>query len=103
MTVIALLMAAGRGQRFGAEVPKQYLSLLGRPVLRHAAESLLREGGVAAIQPVGPAGEEARLAAALEGLPIRPPVAGGATRQASVLAGLEALAPDAPDIVLVHD
>jgi len=103
MRTIALLVAAGRGSRFGGETPKQYLPLLGRPVLRHAAEALLREGGVAAILPVTPPGEEAALAAMLEGLPLLPPVAGGATRQASVKAGLEALAADAPDAVLVHD
>jgi len=103
MRTIALLVAAGRGARFGGETPKQYLPLLGRPVLRHAAESLLREGGVAAILPVTPSGEEASLAAMLDGLPLLPPVAGGATRQASVKAGLEALAADPPDAVLVHD
>jgi 2-C-methyl-D-erythritol 4-phosphate cytidylyltransferase/2-C-methyl-D-erythritol 2,4-cyclodiphosphate synthase len=103
MKVVALLVAAGRGARFGAEQPKQFLPLLGRPVLRHAAESLLREGGVAGIQPVCAPGEEARLAALLDGLPARSPVAGGATRQASVLNGLEALAADPPDVVLVHD
>ena len=105
MTTIALLMAAGSGSRFGAAVPKQYLPLLGRPVLRHAAEALLAGGLVSAIQPVCPAGEEARIAALLEGLPLLPPVAGGATRQASVRAGLEALAalPSPPETVLVHD
>jgi 2-C-methyl-D-erythritol 4-phosphate cytidylyltransferase/2-C-methyl-D-erythritol 2,4-cyclodiphosphate synthase len=103
MKVVALLVAAGRGARFGADQPKQFLPLLGRPVLRHAAESLLREGAVAAIQPVSAPGEEARLAALLAGLPARPAVAGGATRQGSVLAGLEALEPDPPDVVLVHD
>lgn len=103
MKIVALLVAAGRGQRFGGEVPKQMMPLLGRPVLRHAAEALLREGGVAAIQPVSAPGEEAALAAVLDGLPILPPVAGGATRQDSVRRGLEALAADPPDIVLVHD
>jgi 2-C-methyl-D-erythritol 4-phosphate cytidylyltransferase/2-C-methyl-D-erythritol 2,4-cyclodiphosphate synthase len=103
MRTIALLVAAGRGSRFGGETPKQYLPLLGRPVLRHAAEALLREGGVAAILPVTPPGEETALAAMLEGLPLLPPVAGAATRQASVQAGLEALAADPPDSVLVHD
>jgi 2-C-methyl-D-erythritol 4-phosphate cytidylyltransferase/2-C-methyl-D-erythritol 2,4-cyclodiphosphate synthase len=103
MKIVALLVAAGRGQRFGGEVPKQLMPLLGRPVLRHAAEALLREGGVAAIQPVSAPGEEAALAALLDGLPILPPVAGGATRQESVRRGLEALAADPPDIVLVHD
>lgn len=103
MTVIAILVAAGQGSRFGAAMPKQYLPLLGRPVLRHAAEALLREGGVAAILPVTPPGEEAALAAMLEGLPLRPAVAGGATRQESVRRALEALAADPPDFVLVHD
>jgi 2-C-methyl-D-erythritol 4-phosphate cytidylyltransferase/2-C-methyl-D-erythritol 2,4-cyclodiphosphate synthase len=103
MRTCAVLVAAGRGARFGGETPKQYLSLLGRPVLRHAAEALLREAGVEAILPVCAPGEEAALAAMLAGLPIRPPVPGGATRQASVLAGLEALAADPPEIVLVHD
>lgn len=106
MTLIAaLLTAAGTGARFGSPTPKQYLPLLGRPVLRHAAEALLEGGEVALIQPVCAAGEEARVAALLAGLPALPPVAGGATRQASVRAGLEALArrDPVPDIVLVHD
>jgi 2-C-methyl-D-erythritol 4-phosphate cytidylyltransferase/2-C-methyl-D-erythritol 2,4-cyclodiphosphate synthase len=103
MRTVALLVAAGRGTRFGAEQPKQFLPLLGRPVLRHAAEALLREGGVEALQPVAPAGEAALLDELLAGLPCRPAVEGGATRQASVLAGLAALEPDPPDLVLVHD
>jgi 2-C-methyl-D-erythritol 4-phosphate cytidylyltransferase/2-C-methyl-D-erythritol 2,4-cyclodiphosphate synthase len=103
MRTIGLLVAAGRGSRFGADMPKQYLRLLGRPVLRHAAEALLREGGVEAILPVVAAGEESFVAGLLAGLPLRPPVAGGATRQASVLAGLAALEADPPDLVLVHD
>jgi 2-C-methyl-D-erythritol 4-phosphate cytidylyltransferase/2-C-methyl-D-erythritol 2,4-cyclodiphosphate synthase len=103
MTIAALLMAAGSGQRFGAPQPKQYLPLLGRPVIRHAAEALLRDGLVGRLLPVVAAGEEARVAALLAGLPALPPVAGGATRAASVRAGLEALAADPPSIVLVHD
>lgn len=103
MTIDALLMAAGTGTRFGAPVPKQYLPLLGRPVIRHAAEVLLREGLVRRILPVVAEGEQARVAALLEGMPVLPPVAGGATRAQSVRAGLEALAADAPRLVLVHD
>jgi len=106
MRVSALLMAAGQGARFGAETPKQYLALLGRPVLRHAAEGLLRDGLVDRLLPVCAAGEEARVAALLDGLPAMFPVSGGASRQASVRAGLEALAAAAggpPDAVLVHD
>ncbi|MBX9749104.1 MAG: 2-C-methyl-D-erythritol 4-phosphate cytidylyltransferase [Roseococcus sp.] len=96
-------MAAGRGERFGAPEPKQYAKLLGRPVLRVAAEALLAGGHVEALQPVCAGGEEARIIAMLEGLPHRPPVIGGATRQASVKAGLAALAPLNPTTVLVHD
>ena len=106
MRVSALLMAAGRGARFGADSPKQYLPLLGRPVLRHAAEALLRDGLVDRILPVCAAGEQERVAALLDGLPALPPVSGGDTRQGSVRAGLEALAATAgppPDAVLVHD
>lgn len=103
MSIAALLMAAGSGQRFGAPQPKQYLPLLGRPVIRHAAEALLAEGLVDRLLPVVAPGEEARVAALLDGLPTLPPVAGGATRAASVRAGLEALAADPPALVLVHD
>ncbi|MBO1075278.1 bifunctional 2-C-methyl-D-erythritol 4-phosphate cytidylyltransferase/2-C-methyl-D-erythritol 2,4-cyclodiphosphate synthase [Roseomonas marmotae] len=103
MRVVALLMAAGSGTRFGAAEPKQYLPLLGRPILRHAAEALLAGGHVQALLPVVAPGEEGRVAAMLEGLSCLPPVCGGASRQASVRAGLEALAGDAPDVVLVHD
>ncbi|MCZ8140758.1 MAG: bifunctional 2-C-methyl-D-erythritol 4-phosphate cytidylyltransferase/2-C-methyl-D-erythritol 2,4-cyclodiphosphate synthase [Acetobacteraceae bacterium] len=103
MKTVALLLSAGHGSRFGAAQPKQFLPLLGRPVLRHAAEALLAEGLVAALQPVAPAGEEAFVASLLQGLPCLPVVAGGATREDSVRAGLAALAAEAPDYVLVHD
>ncbi|MDW8315232.1 MAG: bifunctional 2-C-methyl-D-erythritol 4-phosphate cytidylyltransferase/2-C-methyl-D-erythritol 2,4-cyclodiphosphate synthase [Rhodovarius sp.] len=103
MDVVALLLAAGTGSRFGGPVPKQYLEIGGRAVVRHAAEALLAEGLVAALQPVAAAGEEGRLAALLAGLPCLPPVAGGASRAESVRAGLAALAARAPDVVLVHD
>jgi len=96
--VAALLMAAGSGSRLGADRPKQYHVVAGKPVLRHAAERLCRE--VDLVQPVGDA---AAISAALSGLPHLPPVAGGATRQQSVRRGLEALVPYAPDIVMVHD
>jgi 2-C-methyl-D-erythritol 4-phosphate cytidylyltransferase/2-C-methyl-D-erythritol 2,4-cyclodiphosphate synthase len=103
MRVIALLMAAGSGSRFGAAEPKQYSMLLGRPILRHAAEALLADGTAQAVLPVVPPGDEQRVAAMLEGLPCLPPVQGGATRQQSVRAGLESLAANPPDVVLVHD
>ncbi len=96
--IAALLVGAGTGSRFGAPVAKQFLPLAGRMVIRHAAEALLEFCTL--LQPVGDA--EAT-GAALSGLDHLPIVPGGATRQDSVRAGLEALAPHAPDIVLVHD
>lgn len=98
MRVAVLLVAAGTGTRFGAPEPKQFACLFGRPVIRHAAEAL--SGPDVLLQPVGDA---AAIGKALDGLAHLPPVPGGATRQASVRAGLEALAAHQPDIVLVHD
>jgi 2-C-methyl-D-erythritol 4-phosphate cytidylyltransferase/2-C-methyl-D-erythritol 2,4-cyclodiphosphate synthase len=103
MRCVALLMAAGSGSRFGTARPKQFALLAGKPVLRHAAEALLREGGVEALLPVCAPEDASEVAAMLSGLPFLPPVAGGATRQASVRAGLEALAASPPALVLVHD
>jgi 2-C-methyl-D-erythritol 4-phosphate cytidylyltransferase/2-C-methyl-D-erythritol 2,4-cyclodiphosphate synthase len=98
MTIAAILVAAGSGSRYGAETPKQFLLLAGRPVIRHAAEALSRE--VDLLQPVG---EAVPILAALRGMACLPVVPGGLTRQASVHAGLEALVPYAPNTVLVHD
>ena len=98
MKVAALLVAAGSGQRFGGGQPKQYAGIGGKPVLRWAAEALAPH--VSLLQPVG---DPVPLAAALAGLEHLPPVPGGAERQDSVRAGLESLAPHAPDLVLVHD
>ena len=98
MHLAAILVAAGTGSRFGADTPKQFLTLLGKPVIRHAAEALIAAG--ATLQPVG---DPASIAAALDGLPHLPIVPGGATRQDSVRAGLLALEPLAPECVLVHD
>jgi 2-C-methyl-D-erythritol 4-phosphate cytidylyltransferase / 2-C-methyl-D-erythritol 2,4-cyclodiphosphate synthase len=99
MRIAAILVAAGTGTRFGADQPKQFLLLAGKPVIRHAAEALAEH--VSLLQPVGDAEP---IEAALLGLTgCLPPIPGGATRQDSVRIGLEALARHDPDIVLVHD
>jgi 2-C-methyl-D-erythritol 4-phosphate cytidylyltransferase / 2-C-methyl-D-erythritol 2,4-cyclodiphosphate synthase len=99
MRIAAILVAAGTGTRFGAELPKQFLMLAGKPVIRHAAEALAAH--VAVLQPVG---EAELIEAALHGVAgCLPVIPGGPTRQDSVRAGLEALVAHAPDIVLVHD
>ena len=111
MRVAAILLAAGQGSRYSAQtaapVAKQYVTLGGRPVIRHAADALAPHVGM--IQPVG---DPALLGAALEGFApegctVLPVVSGGDTRQASVSAGLEALdrlpEGERPDLVLIHD
>ena len=98
MRIAAILVAAGTGTRFGGPRPKQFLPLGAHPVIRHAARALTRTPLL--LQPVG---DPAAIDPALKDIDHLPTVPGGATRQASVRAGLEALAPHAPDIVLVHD
>ncbi|WP_432613458.1 bifunctional 2-C-methyl-D-erythritol 4-phosphate cytidylyltransferase/2-C-methyl-D-erythritol 2,4-cyclodiphosphate synthase [Azospirillum brasilense] len=100
---IALIVAAGTGQRFGAERPKQYLDLAGQPVLRRTVEAFLRHPKVSAVRVVINPAFRDLYDAAVAGLDLPEPVAGGASRQDSVRNGLEALAESAPDLVLIHD
>jgi len=98
-----VLVAAGRGLRAGAGGPKQYRAIGGVPVIFRAMESFSRHPDVALVQPVVNPDDSAMFTEAVKGLRHEPPTNGGATRQASVLAGLEALAKHKPDIVLIHD
>ncbi|MBX3462170.1 MAG: 2-C-methyl-D-erythritol 4-phosphate cytidylyltransferase [Planctomycetes bacterium] len=113
MKVAILLLAAGRGARFGGPIPKAYLRLRGRPLLVHAAERLC-----AALDPdqdadlvlvVHPDDRERflepwlpELSAIAAGRCRLRIVDGGASRQESMQRGLAALADDV-DLVLVHD
>ena len=99
----AILVAAGRGLRAGAGGPKQYRSIGGKTVIYRAMEPFSRHPDVAAVQPVLHADDMTMFNAAVSGLPHEPPANGGATRQDSVRAGLEALAGQRPDVVLIHD
>lgn len=103
MTVAALIVAAGRGIRAGGPVPKQYQLLAGRPVLAHCIARFIGVTGLDHIRVVIGRGDEATYADTTSGFVLEPPIIGGATRQASVRAGLEALAPLAPAKVLIHD
>src|SRR5215468_181064 len=100
---IALIVAAGSGTRLGGDVPKQYLPLAGRAVLRHSAETFLRHPAISGVRVVINAEHRTLYDSALIGLAVLPPVAGGASRQDSVLNGLESLADLQPDCVLIHD
>jgi 2-C-methyl-D-erythritol 4-phosphate cytidylyltransferase/2-C-methyl-D-erythritol 2,4-cyclodiphosphate synthase len=98
MRIACILVAAGTGSRHGGPTPKQFLPILGHPVIRHAALTLAPQ-----VDLLLPVGDPAAIGPALVGIDHLPPVPGGATRQDSVRLGLAALAPHAPDVVLIHD
>ncbi len=97
--------AAGRGERFGAPIPKQYLQILGRPLLAHTLDRLARHVGVSGLVVVCAPNDSLYPGwRELRGKPVIR-CEGGAERADSVLAGLRAL-PTAvrdKDWVLVHD
>lgn len=99
----AIIVAAGRGLRAGGGGPKQYRSISGKTVLSRAMEPFCSHPDVFAVQPVRNPDDADIFDQAVSHLTYQTPVNGGATRQASVRAGLEALASHAPDIVLIHD
>jgi 2-C-methyl-D-erythritol 4-phosphate cytidylyltransferase/2-C-methyl-D-erythritol 2,4-cyclodiphosphate synthase len=94
MQTAVIIVAAGRGTRMGGEVPKQWQMLAGKPVLAHAVAAFAGLPVTVVIHP------EDRTRA--EGLGVRL-VEGGATRDASVLAGLAALDGTGASRVLIHD
>jgi 2-C-methyl-D-erythritol 4-phosphate cytidylyltransferase/2-C-methyl-D-erythritol 2,4-cyclodiphosphate synthase len=107
--VSLIVVAAGRGSRVGGDEPKQYRLCAGRPLLCHTLEALAATHDFCATTVVIHPDDRARYEGVLAALSsectasIGPPAMGGATRQASVLAGLEAQAAQAPDLVLIHD
>jgi len=105
--VAAIVVAAGRGERAataGNEVPKQYRPILGVPMLQRTIVALLKIDAVDLVLPViHPEHIERYAALGLSDPNLLPAVPGGATRQASVLAGLRALESAAPDLVLIQD
>lgn len=103
MRTTALIVAAGKGVRAGGGLPKQYRLIGGLPLLRHAVLHLRAHPGIGSIRVVINPDDKALYDAAVAGLELPPPIAGGATRQDSARAGLEALAEEAPDLILVHD
>src|SRR5262249_32380616 len=101
--VVAVVVAAGRGVRAGGDQPKQYRRVGGEPVIRPSLAVFAGHPEIMAVQPVIHPDDGAQFEAASADLRRLPPVFGGTTRQASVRAGLEALAARRPDVVLVHD
>lgn len=105
MRVAILLLAAGSGKRFGAEKPKQYLTVGGKPLLLHALDSLAQESRICMVQPVIAEGD-LYYAEAVQGhnfsFELLPPITGGAERSISMQRGLAAI-PSSIDLVGVHD
>jgi 2-C-methyl-D-erythritol 4-phosphate cytidylyltransferase/2-C-methyl-D-erythritol 2,4-cyclodiphosphate synthase len=102
-SVAAVVVAAGRGLRAGGDLPKQYRQVLGEPAIRSSLIALAGHASISLVQPVIHPDDAALFRAASGGLALLPAVPGGASRQASVRAGLEAVQSHHPELVLVHD
>ena len=104
MRAVALIVAAGRGERAGGGTPKQYRAFLGEPVLRRTLRLLAATPSVDRIVTVIHRDDAENYRSSSDGIEkCLPPVFGGASRQQSVLAGLESIEKSKPEIVLVHD
>ena len=100
---IALILSGGSGSRYGEEIPKQYMSLGDRPVIRHAVERFLVNDIIDGIRIVRRPQDQALYDEIFSDLPILEPVDGGNTRQESVRLGLESLTDINPSKILIHD
>ncbi len=106
MSTIAVILAAGHSERMGGAVPKQYRLLGGMPVLRHSLLGIIEANACDKILIVIRPGHELFYRQSIEGLPstlLLEPSPGGKTRQDSVYAALQALAPYQPKNILIHD
>ena len=99
---VAVVLAAGSGERLGQDRPKAFVELAGRPLLAHAVGAALACPGVSLVVVVAPPGAEDLAHAMVEPLGSHAVVSGGATRRASVRAALEVVPADAVAIVC-HD
>jgi len=104
---VALIPAAGSGSRFGNECPKQYMDLLGKPMLAHSIEVLARHPRISAVAVVISSNDTwfQHFDWNVSGVKLQFHRVGGKTRAQSVGSGLKALSEDVgpDDWVLVHD
>lgn len=100
-----VVVAAGSGSRYGASVPKQFLDLCGRPVLRHCLDTFRSAlPGATIVLVLSESGRGIWNDYCLTSGYVSPRMApGGATRGESVQNGLKALGLPADAPVLVHD
>jgi 2-C-methyl-D-erythritol 4-phosphate cytidylyltransferase/2-C-methyl-D-erythritol 2,4-cyclodiphosphate synthase len=100
---IALIVAAGRGARAPGDMPKQYRSLGGKPVIAWSLETFAYHPTIDAVHVVIGKNDRQLYDNAVKSMTSAPPIQGGETRQESVHLGLESLAAKKPDRVLIHD
>ena len=98
-----IIVAAGRGHRFGGDMPKQYRTVGGRMILARTMGAFCAHPAVSTVRAVIHPDDMPLYKCAAAGLPVAEPVFGGKTRQDSVRLGLESLKDESPDIVLIHD
>jgi 2-C-methyl-D-erythritol 4-phosphate cytidylyltransferase/2-C-methyl-D-erythritol 2,4-cyclodiphosphate synthase len=104
---IAIIVAAGRGERAGSGGPKQYRPLAGESVLRRSARAFLDHPAIDAVRVIIHPDDHELYVDAMGSLmahrKLLPSATGGKERQDSVRLGLESLGPEHPAIVLIHD
>ncbi len=98
----AVVVAAGKGQRAGRDVPKQFADWRGKPLVRHAVSKLLQHGAEEVFVAI-PEDCEEFAREALGGIASVTLTFGGATRQQSVRNALEAAADRSHSRILIHD
>lgn len=106
MSVAVIIVAAGRGRRFGGDIPKQYVPLMGTSAICLSAEAFLGIDGVTHVLAVIHDDDRDLYEQAMSGISdarLLAPVSGGDTRAQSVRQGLERLATEGIDRVLIHD
>jgi 2-C-methyl-D-erythritol 4-phosphate cytidylyltransferase/2-C-methyl-D-erythritol 2,4-cyclodiphosphate synthase len=97
---VAVVLGAGSGERLGASEPKAFLDLEGSTLLERAVESARGSRAVGSVVAVVPRGFEDRARRTLADTTV---LAGGSSRQASVLVALRAIGGGAGDVVILHD
>ena len=102
-TSVALIMAAGSGERLGGEIPKQYQNLGRISVLRRTVLAFFNHPAIDAVAVVIHPSHAAFCEQAVKGLNLHPAIPGGADRQESVRLGLEGIKALNPTHVLIHD
>jgi 2-C-methyl-D-erythritol 4-phosphate cytidylyltransferase len=102
MRAVAIVAAAGSGERLGIPSPKAFVPLGGRPILARAVETALACPEIGLVVVAAPPGAEDLAHAIVEPLGAHAVVTGGPTRQTSIRAALAAVPADAP-AVLCHD